>query len=525
MMMKLNNIKQIGILVLLFFSSLTLFGQGNEPVKNVKILVDTKIGYQVIDHFGASDAWSIQNLAQWTTESKNEIADLLFSQEMNSNGSPKGIGLSIWRINLGAGSKEQGKESGIKDSWRRASTFINKQGEFQAQNFSGQLWFAQAARERNVERLLLFLNSPPVWLTSNQLAYPTQKGKTNLPVENYDKFSDYIVKSIQGLKLSGVEIDYVSPFNEPQWDWNAGNQEGSPYRNSEMATIAKQLNEKFVNEEIETKIELGESGRIEYLYSGFDKPHSSQMIDDFYGLKSENYIGDLENISSSISGHSYFTTSPNEKAIDKRKQLRAAVEEKHGLKYWMSEYCILGGNDGEINGKGVDLGMNSALYMSRVIHNDLVFANASAWHWWLAVSPYDYKDGLIYIPKNKVDSEYKASKMLWTLGNYSFFVRPGYQRVDLKIPGLEYGEAPILGSAYISLEEGKLIMVLTNPTDSDYNLDIQIDETKLNRKLKAYLTNEERNLQYVVVNGGDLKIPKKAVYTIVSELGQYQGGH
>lgn len=44
----------------------------------------------------------------------------------------------------------------------------------------------------------------------------------------------------------------------------------------------------------------------------------------------------------------------------------------------MSEYCILGDNGGEINGNGRDMGIDPALYLARVIHNDLTIANASA---------------------------------------------------------------------------------------------------------------------------------------------------
>jgi hypothetical protein len=94
----------------------------------------------------------------------------------------------------------------------------------------------------------------------------------------------------------------------------------------------------------------------------------------------------------------------------------------------MSEYCILGDNEGEIKGEGKDLGIDPALYMAKVIHNDLVNANASAWHWWIAISPYNYKDGLVYIDKNKTDGDFKSSKMLWALGNYSRFIRPGAVR-------------------------------------------------------------------------------------------------
>ena len=38
---------------------------------------------------------------------------------------------------------------------------------------------------------------------------------------------------------------------------------------------------------------------------------------------------------------------------------------------------------------------SQALYMARVIHYDLTLAHASSWQWWLAISPYDYKDGLV----------------------------------------------------------------------------------------------------------------------------------
>ena len=61
----------------------------------------------------------------------------------------------------------------------------------------------------------------------------------------------------------------------------------------------------------------------------------------------------------------------------------------------MTEFCIM--DYEEMQGNGRDLGISPALYMARVIHYDMTVANASSWQWWLAISPYDYKDGLIYI--------------------------------------------------------------------------------------------------------------------------------
>lgn len=63
----------------------------------------------------------------------------------------------------------------------------------------------------------------------------------------------------------------------------------------------------------------------------------------------------------------------------------------------MSEYCILEKND-EVRGGGRrDLGMKTALFVARVIHNDLTIAEARSWQWWTAVSQVDFKDGLVYL--------------------------------------------------------------------------------------------------------------------------------
>ena len=73
---------------------------------------------QHIQHFGASDAWSMQFLGLWPEKQQEQIADWLFSTENDALGKPKGIGLSIWRFNLGAGSEEQGKASQIQPGTR-----------------------------------------------------------------------------------------------------------------------------------------------------------------------------------------------------------------------------------------------------------------------------------------------------------------------------------------------------------------------------------------------------------------------
>ena len=82
-------------------------------------------------YFSASDAWSMQFIGLWPQEKQNQIADWLFSTENDANGQPKGIGLSLWRFNVGAGSTEQGENSQIASPWMRAECFLNPDGTYE----------------------------------------------------------------------------------------------------------------------------------------------------------------------------------------------------------------------------------------------------------------------------------------------------------------------------------------------------------------------------------------------------------
>src|SRR6185312_739717 len=112
--------------------------------KTVSIRVDLSKTYQTIDNFGASDAWSCQFVGNWPDAKRNQIADLLFSSDTFADGSPKGIALSLWRFNIGAGSAEQGDQSGIKDEWRRTESFLDSTGRYNWGRQSGQIWFLRA---------------------------------------------------------------------------------------------------------------------------------------------------------------------------------------------------------------------------------------------------------------------------------------------------------------------------------------------------------------------------------------------
>ena len=485
--------------------------KGQQPKVSITIYLTTT--YQRIDNFAASDAWACQFVGKWPEQKKEKIADLLFSKDTLADGSPVGIALSLWRFNIGAGSAEQGDKSNIKDEWRRAESFLNDDNTYNWQKQAGQVWFLEAAKKRGVNQFIGFVNSPPVKLTRNAKAY-ADSGKANIAATNYEAFANYLAAVTKGVyKISGVKFNYISPVNEPQWAWSDAGQEGCPYTNTEIAALVRSIDKAFSQNKIQSKILVSEAGSINYLFSAVDKTGKGNQVNDFFKAGSLNYIGDLKHVTNSIAGHSYFTTSPLAFAIKSRQILADSVNHIHGLSFWESEYCILGNNSGEIDGNKRDLGIDAALYLARVIHTDLTAANASAWQWWTAVSPFDYKDGLVYIDNKKTDGNFYPSKMLWAMGNYSRFVRPGALRIAATAGGEQSGKKPLLVSAF---KNGKNItVVIVNNNDENIPVNLNAGNSKI-ANAKAFTTSSSADLHAETIADatGTISIQGKSITSI-----------
>ncbi|MEH6656393.1 glycoside hydrolase [Leeuwenhoekiella marinoflava] len=526
--MKFKSVVSVFSIIIIIASTAFLLSWKSQPKSSqkeeptsIELHLDSKKTFQLIDNFGASDAWSVQFVgSNWPLHKREKIADLLFSLENDESGSPKGIGLSLWRFNLGAGSAEQGEQSGIGDEWRRAESFLSDDGSYDWNKQQGQVWFANAAKNRGVKELLIFSNSPPVKFTRNNKAYTSNKNESNLNAEQVKDFAIYLADVAQGLENKGLKVDYISPVNEPQWDWADGGQEGTPFWNSEISSLVKELSRQLDEKNLDSIfIDIAETAQINYLVESGDKKGRGDVINSFFNKSSTNYVGNLNHVSPSVSAHSYFTTSPFAKMVEQREKVNSAIVKIPDLHFWMSEYCILGDNNGEINGNGRDLGMESALYMAQVIHSDLVVANASAWHWWTAISAYDYKDGLVYIDKNKNDGNFYESKMLWAFGNYSRFIRPGYQRVSLNGVNENKLNKDFVYSAYKSPDAKKTVLVFINATPESKEVNLNYEDSFKYSKIESYVTSEDSDLERrVLFINEQLEIPAKSVTTFVCTM-------
>jgi O-glycosyl hydrolase len=502
-----SHLNRFFICMALFLYAGTAFAQQTV----LKVEIDPAITFQTIEGFGASDAWTCQFAGLWPAEKKDKMADLLFSTQTTKAGQPLGIGLNMWRFSIGGGSAAQGKASDIGDEWRRQYAFLQPDGTYNWNAMPGQIWFLKAAKNHGVKQFIGFVNSPHVLFTKNGKAYSTD-GNCNLNFDKLPQFADYLATTIKGIKKStGIELNYLSPANEPQWKWNEHNQEGCPYNNAELAQLYRGVNDALVKNQVKTKIQIGEAGQLDYLYDN-GNPTKGNQVQQFFNPTSPNYVGNLSNIDQSISGHSYFTTSPEEKFISVRKKTAEAVAQIKGLRYWMSEYCVLG--DEVLKGEKRDLGMVTALFIARLIHHDLVISNATSWQWWLAVSAGDYKDGLVYIDKNKADGRVYDSKLLWALGNYSRFISAGSKRLQVKTLGTAVPQVDV--SSY--LQNKKFVTVVVNPTENELDLDIDVKGNKQGT-VQTYVTSDQYNLspykQYQDTK--HVRIPAKSVTTVVSK--------
>lgn len=512
------NFKFIGLVC---FSSMTM----NVVAENRIYKIDTNKTYQTIDNFSASDAWRCDFIGKyWPEEKKQYIADLLFSREFDENGNPKGMALSNWRINIGAGSFENRENKEVTSTWNRTECFLSPDGTWDFSKQAGQQWFMRSARERGMNNFLLFANSAPYFYTRSASTLSSDMESINIQDDKFDDFALFLVLSAKHFQNEGFDIKYISPINEPNVNWSTNSwQEGSFATKEDIFKMVKELDKAITKEGIAAKIIIPEVGDLKYL---FDSDSVAKMPDDiirsfFYKTGKYNVLG-FPNLYNCIAAHDYWTAYPPQKLVDLRSKVRKEIEGNgYDTKFWASEYCILEKND-EITMPSSPLkSINLGLYVARLIHTNLTVANASAWQWWTAVSlgedvPIQLLPLKNSLPETvKYDGIVSPTKMLWACANFSFFVRPGMKRIDIKpvnrlITDLEAATS-LMTSAYT--DGSQIVNVFINYSEQDEYVNLECDGHK---KGKMYVTSMNKNLQYIGEHKlKSLFIPARSVVTIV----------
>ncbi len=502
------------VAALLLFSG-AVRAAAEEPAR--RVTVDLRRGFQMMDNFGASDCWSMQMLGAWSLENRERVADLLFSRE-------KGIGLSCWRFNLGGGKNLED----IPDPWRTAETFEVSEGVYDWTRQANEQWFLGAAKARGVRQFVAFVNSPPARMTRNGLTRCTKGlGSTNLQDGYAPQFARYLADILEHFRnhpdpARRIDFGWVSPFNEPIWEWNGRDQEGNRAANDDIKEVVRLLDGELRRRRLPTRILAPESGLLAAMWGEYK--WMSRKYGSIYGDYLDAFCGDPE-VSGALGGvvcaHSYWNDLAPLMIQTGRRRFRMQLEKYPGWRYWMTEYCVMQGPDNR-GGGGRDLGMETALDVARIIHYDLTLCNASAWQWWTAVSPVDFKDGLLYTDYRRPGDPESLfpSKTLWALGNYSRFIRPGARRVGLE--GADDLEG-LLGSAYRSASRGEVAVVLINRGAAAERVSLRVHglpEGRTIRTFTPHVTSDTHDLAELppVAADGDFTVPPRSVATLVGRV-------
>ncbi|MDR1629856.1 MAG: hypothetical protein LBS36_06555 [Oscillospiraceae bacterium] len=450
------------------------------------IRIDKTKQYQTFGRFGASAAWWAQIVGGWEQidpESgkpvRERISELLYSKE-------NGIGMGIYRYNLGGGSKHSGRGK-FPNPARRAESFDISESEYDWSRDKNAVYMMNRAVRDGAEEVIFFVNSPPERLTKNHKAHSDRAGRENLSKKNYAAFAKYCLDVTEHFLKEGLPVRCLSPVNEPLWVWTGG-QEGCHYRPRSVRRVFEAFASALDNRPALKNLRLSgaENGDIRW----FNKSYTRQLL---RSKNAQKYIDGVD-------VHSYCLPAPfpflnNRTAYLER--FRKWMDRYYpNVDVKMSEWTHMKG--------GRDKGMDSALEMARVMYEDISILNVTSWQHWIAVSEVDYCDGLIYI--NLDTKTFETTKRLYATGNFSKFIRPGAKRVNISC-----GDAQLQLLAFQN--GGETAVIVINPTKEKKEVSFE-NETAQNAKL--YVTDEKNDLCEHDLRGlPDISISARSVNTIL----------
>ena len=454
-----------------------------------KMTVDIRQTYQTMESFGTSGALWSQYVGGFTecvddsgVSSRERIATLLFDRE-------EGIGLTCYRFNLGAGSADSRKGT-YSDIHRRAQSFETEEGVYDFTKDANAVWFLEKAVELGVEEVVLFCNSPLERLTDNGTAQTTAGEKSNISPENYGAFADYVMDVAEHFLEEGIPVKFLSPINEPQWEWTEG-QEGAHYEPGQTAELYLAFLDELESREAlaDVKLSVPESGE----WGGRALEYTKALLAD------ERLAAHFD----TLDNHSYWSDETAKKSY------RNYMKVYHpDVKLRTSEWCEM------VNGS--DVTMDSAFHLAQEIAEDLRILNVVSWQNWVAVAPGGYRDGLIYIDEKS--QKFRALKRLWSFGNYSRYVRPGYVRVDIQADARE--QEKMLPTAFTGVnEDGKEELVMVFINDSVTAQEFVLEGCGDYDRIAVYETSDARDLECVLEDAfsadAPVTVPEMSVVTVV----------
>ncbi|MCQ2462263.1 MAG: hypothetical protein MJ177_02515 [Clostridia bacterium] len=446
----------------------------------MKLTINSEITYQTMEGFGASGAWWAQLTGGWTSRessgmlTKDRIAQLLYSDE-------NGIGMSIYRYNLGAGSSRSGAGD-YSNPERRADSFETT-GGYDFSRDANAVYMMKKCVEYGADEVIFFVNSPIEALTKNHKAHldKNKAFRTNLSRKNIPAFCKYCLDVTEHFVKEGLPVSFISPINEPVWKWTGG-QEGCHYSVRQAGRVMSRFASELKKRPALNTVQLSgmENGDIRW----FNKSFTRRLLKK-----------DIRDSVDGVDVHSYFLNPvkfPGLARTDYLKRYRKWLDRHYpSVKVRCSEWTHMQG--------GKNCGMDSALVLAKVMFEDISLLNVCSWQHWVACSNVDYCDGIIYIDPEK--ETYELTKRYYVTGNFSKFIKNGAVRTQVTADDEDV-------SCLSFINGGKTVVIIINPTQKE-------KELTLNGQADIYVTDESSDLANYKAEGNIIITPQSVTTLIL----------
>ncbi len=368
---------------------------------------------QTMKGFGASSVFFGDTIS-------NSVADQLFDAK-------KGIGLSLLRIQIGVPADTQGDGSEPTTGARPVATSPEYNTAKQAYTRGCQVWATA-------------WTPPPIWkTTNNKNGSGSDYSSNELKPENYQDYAKYLADFVDLMKTGGVPLIALSPANEPDY---VATWDNAQWSGSELTTfVAQNLGPMFASRCPNVQIVVPDTAH----WPNCDNYVTPLMAD----ATAKSYVP-------IIATHPYPEgNTPPDFTYNK--------PQKNGKEFWQTEW-----SQENMSGDTPDPSMNSALDMVQNMHKHLTITQMNSWSWWAIYITYD---ALASADPNKVrqnpaliqatssGTDPFMFKRGYALGNWSKFVRPGFQRLGTTDPS-----SSVLVEAY---RDASHIAIIATNTDSN----------------------------------------------------------
>ena len=412
--------------------------------------VDWNRTAQEIDGFGASGAFQMaRNLMKFPEPQRSEVLDALFS-------TTKGAGLSIVRNFVGDGGSWGSETNGPSPSIEPEEGVWNWTGD------EDEIWLMREAAKRGCPRNMSTVWSPPAWMKTNDNVIGG-----HLKPDKYLAYAEYLSMYVRGYREHhNIDIYAISLANEPDVTVRYSS---CYWTGKEFHDFLKFLIPVFERDKITAQVVVGE-------HSAWTENPVLESLEDSVTAARIDIVG----------VHAYHTAERDPfPPISQRCGPLVETLRQH-KKIWQTEAANLGGNYPDIR---------DGIYWAKVVHTHVAENSANAWFYWWAVSQYNGGGSLAHL--NTKDNTWTVDKRLYTIGNYSRFVRPGYYRVHTNCE-LSSG---VLVSAYKSEPENKLVVVVINENVKSMDLELSLAGVDA-KSASACRTSEKEDL----ANLADIRI-------------------